>query len=396
MNSKNNLFNPTNEHIILRNVVRKFTVEEILPNATKNNRDEVFDKNIFEKMGKLGLLGITVDEKYGGSGMDAVSAVIAHEEIAAHDPAIALSYLAHSILCVNNIAVNANEKQKKKILPDLCNGKNIGAMGLSETIAGTDIFSMKTNAKKKGNSYIINGSKMWITNGVIDNNKRTCDILYLYARSGEKKLISTFFIEKNTPGFYVGQHIKNKLGMRSSPTSELIFNECHIPIDNIIGKEGDSIKNMMRNLQLERITLAAISLGIAKNCIYIMHKYAKERIAFGKSIINFGQIQQYIADSYSEYMACKTYVYNIANNINMNTYDARIDSDSVKLISSKMGKKVADNAIQVLGGNGYIDEYIVERLWRDSKLLEIGGGTNEALQKNIVKDLAKFENLSWL
>lgn len=396
MNSKNNLFNPTNEHIILRNVVRKFTLEEILPNAKKNNRNEVFDKKIFEKMGELGLLGITVDEKYGGSGMDAISTVIAHEEMAAHDPAIALSYLAHTILCVNNIAVNATDKQKRKILPDLCSGKKIGAMALSETIAGTDIFSMKTKAVKKGDSYIINGSKMWITNGTIDDKKTTCDILYLYARTGDENLISTFFIEKDTPGFYVGQHIKNKLGMRASPTAELIFDECHIPIDNLIGKEGDSIRNMMRNLQLERITLAAISLGIARNCICIMHQYAKNRIAFGKSIINFGQIQQYIAESYSEYMACKTYVYNIAHNINMNTYNARIDSDSVKLISSKMGKKVADNAIQVLGGNGYIDEYVVERLWRDAKLLEIGGGTNEALQKNIVKDLAKFEHLSWL
>ena len=396
MNSINNLFNPTNEHAILRNVVKKFTQEEILPFATENNRNEFFDKEIFKKMGMLGLLGITVDEKYGGSGMDAVSAVIAHEEIATHDPAIALSYLAHTILCVNNIAVNANDRQKKKLLPDLCSGKNIGAMALSESIEGNDIFAMQTNAKKNENNYIINGNKMWITNGTIDNDKGTCDVLYLYARTGEKNLISTFFIEKNTPGFYVGQNIKNKLGMRASATSELIFDNCNIPIDNLIGREGESTKNMMRNLQLERITLAAISLGIARNCIYIMHKYAKERIAFGKSIISFGQIQQYIAESYSEYMACKTYVYNIANNINMNKYNVRIDSDSVKLITSKMAKKVADNAIQVLGGNGYIDEYIVERLWRDAKLLEIGGGTNEALQKNIVKDLAKFENLSWL
>jgi isovaleryl-CoA dehydrogenase len=233
---------------------------------------------------------------------------------------------------------------------------------------------------------------MWITNGIIDDNNTPCDIVYLYAKMKNKNVISTFLIEKNAPGFYSGQKIKNKLGMRGSPTAEIIFDNCIISKENIVS-EHSSVKNMMRNLQVERLALAAISIGIAKHSLDIMIKYANERKAFGKIINNFGQIQQYIADSYSEYMACKTYLYNIAYKINISNYNLRIECDSIKLIAAKMAKNVSDKAIQILGGNGYIGEFNIERFWRDAKLIEIGGGTNEILQKNITKDLSKFNKV---
>merc|ERR1711976_802661 len=209
-----------------------------------------------------------------------------------------------------------------------------------------------------------------------------------YARLNPSQNVSTFIVEGGTKGFYVGQKIKNKLGMRGSPTAELVFDNCIIPKENIV-KENSSIKNMMRNLQIERLALAAISIGIAKHALKIMIDYANSRVAFNKTINSFGQIQKYIADSYSEYMACKSYLYNIAYSMNVDDYNLRIDSDSIKLIAAKMAKNVSDKAIQVLGGNGYIGEYHVERFWRDSKLIEIGGGTNEILQKNVSKDLSK-------
>lgn len=386
------LFNPTQEHSMLRETVRAFTLAEVEPQAHDYDKNEKFNLPLFRKLGELGLLGITVSDEYGGSGLDAVAAVIAHEELSSSDPGFCLAYLAHSMLMVNNLAVNGNEEQKKKYLPFLCSGEWVGAMAMSEPSIGTDVLGMSSTAVKKGKEYILNGRKMWITNGAIDDNKTACDMVLVYAKTGEKNgraLVSTFLVEKRNIGFSVGQKITGKLGMRGSNTAELVFQDCHIPESQLVGAEGDSMLHMMRNLEIERLTLAAMSLGIARRSIEIMNRYAQDREAFGKSLNFFGQIQRYIADSYAEYKACRAYVYNVARKLELHEEGNRIDSDGVKLVATTMAKNVADRAIQVLGGYGYVSEYVVERLWRDAKLLEIGGGTLEAHQKNITRDLAK-------
>ncbi|MGE0527302.1 MAG: acyl-CoA dehydrogenase family protein [Bdellovibrionales bacterium] len=388
------LFNPTEEHRMLRQMVREFVEAEVEPQAAEYDRKERFNLELFRSLGELGLLGITVHEDYGGSGMDAVAAVIAHEEIATSDPGFALAYLAHAMLCVNNLAVNCDESQKKKWLPALCSGAEVGAMAMSEPGVGTDVLGMRTTATRQGDRFILNGRKMWITNGTLDEQGTACDGVLVYARTGErdgKPLLSTFFVEKKNPGYSVGQKIKDKLGMRASNTAELVFQDCQVPAANLIGKEGESLVHMMRNLEIERLTLAAMSLGIARRSLQIMSKYAKEREAFGQPLNAFGQIQKMIAESYAEYRAARTYVYDTARRMHLVSHGQRLDSDGVKLFASTAGKNIADRAIQVLGGYGYVGEYVVERLWRDAKLLEIGGGTVEAHQKNITRDLAKAD-----
>jgi isovaleryl-CoA dehydrogenase len=386
------LFNPTSEHGMLRETVKAFTEAEVEPQAHQFDRDELFNLPLFRKLGELGLLGITVPDNYGGSGMDATAAVIVHEELSASDPGFCLAYLAHSMLCVNNLAVNGSEDQKKKYLPRLCSGEWVGAMAMSEPAVGTDVLGMATTAVKKGGNWVINGRKMWITNGTLDEKGTPCDLMWVYAKTGEKNgrpLISTFIVEKSNPGFSVGQKIQDKLGMRASNTAELVFQDCTVPADHLVGHEGDSMLHMMRNLELERLTLAAMSLGIARRSLEVMNRYAQEREAFGKPLSAFGQIQSYIANSYADYKASRAYVYEVARKLDLNKEGHRLDSDGAKLVATTMGKNVADRAIQVLGGYGYVGEYVVERLWRDAKLLEIGGGTIEAHQKNIARDLAK-------
>jgi len=389
---KLDLFNPTSEHAMLRETVRGFVESEVEPQAAEHDRKEKFNIELFRKLGGLGLLGITIPEAYGGSGMDAVAAVIAHEELSASDPGFCLAYLAHSMLCGNNLAVNGSETQKKKWLPALCDGSWIGSMAISEPHVGTDALGMKTSAKLDGNHYVLNGRKMWITNGTLDDKKTPGDCVLVYAKTGEKSgkaSLSTFLVERSHKGFSVGQKIMDKLGMRASNTAELVFQDCQIPRENLIGKEGDSLTHMMRNLEIERVTLAAQSLGIARRSLQIMNKYASEREAFGENLRSFGQIQKMIGESYAEYRAARTYVYDCARRMDLSHHGHRLDSDAVKLFASVVGKNVADRAIQVLGGYGYVGEYVVERLWRDAKLLEIGGGTSEAHQKNITRDLEK-------
>lgn len=386
------LFNPTSEHGMLRETLQSFVQAEVEPQAHAYDRKEEFNLPLFRKLGELGLLGITVPEDYGGAGMDATAAVIANEELSTSDPGFCLAYLAHSMLAVNNLAVNGSEAQKKKYLPKLSSGEWIGAMAMSEPAVGTDVLGMQTTAVKKGNEWVLNGRKMWITNGTIDEKRTSCDFIWVYAKTGEKNgrpQISTFIVEKTSPGYSVGQKIHDKLGMRASNTAELVFEDCRIPLENLVGHEGDSVVHMMRNLELERLTLAAMSLGIARRSLEIMNKYAQDREAFGKPLSHYGQIQRYIADSYAEFKAARTYVYETARRMELTKEGNRLDSDGVKLVATTMGKNVADRAIQVLGGYGYVGEYTVERLWRDSKLLEIGGGTIEAHQKNITRDLMK-------
>lgn len=386
------LLNPTPEHQMLRDTIAQFVKSEVEPQAHAHDKSEKFNLNLFRKLGDLGLLGITVPEAYGGAGLDATAATLVHEELSTSDPGFCLAYLAHAMLAVNNLAVNGSEEQKLKYLPKLCSGEWVGAMAMSEPAVGTDVLGMETTATKVGDKYIINGRKMWITNGAIDDNKTPCDVVLVYAKSGEKNgrpQISTFIVEKNTKGFIVGQKIMDKLGMRASNTAELVFDQCEVSASQLIGAEGDSLLHMMRNLEIERLTLAAMSIGIARRSLEIMIKYAQEREAFGKPLNQFGQIQKYISESYAEYKAAKCYVYETARKMDIFHEGQRVDSDGVKLFATTMGKNVADRAIQVLGGYGYVGEYIVERLWRDAKLLEIGGGTIEAHQKNISRDLTK-------
>lgn len=387
------LFNPTEEHAMLRQTVREFVKSEVEPQAAEFDRKEQFNLPLFRRLGELGLLGITVPEAYGGSGMDAVAAVIAHEELSTSDPGFTLAYLAHSMLCANNLAANASEAQKKMWLPKLCSGEWVGSMAMSEPHVGTDVLGMKTTAVKKGGDYILNGRKMWITNGCLDDQGTPGDVVLVYAKTGEangRPQISTFVVEKSFAGYSVGQKIKDKLGMRASNTAELVFQDVHVPASNLIGKEGESMKHMMRNLQIERVTLAAQSVGLARRSIEIMTKYAQEREAFGQPLSQFGQVQKMIADSYAEYRAAKTYTYETARQMGLEAEGHRLDSDGVKLFASTAGKNIADRAIQTLGGYGYVGEYVVERLWRDAKLLEIGGGTLEAHQKNMTRDMCKL------
>jgi isovaleryl-CoA dehydrogenase len=386
------LANPTETHQMLRDTLKSFVKEEVEPQAHEHDRHEKFNLTLFKKLGDLGLLGLTVSEEFGGSGLDASAVCLVHEELSTSDPGFCLAYLAHALLCVNNLAVNGSDEQKKKYLPGLSSGALIGSMAMSEPDFGTDVLGMQTTAVLKGDKYVLNGRKMWITNGTIDDQKTPCDMVWVYAKTGEKNgraQISTFIVEKGDKGFYVGQKIMDKLGMRASNTAELVFENCEIPADRLVGALGDSMHHMMRNLEIERVGLAAMSLGIARRSVEIMNKYATDRHAFGKPLNFYGQIQKYIADSYAEYKAASCYVYDTARKLDLNKEGNRLDSDGVKLVATTMAKNVADRAIQVLGGYGYVGEYTVERLWRDAKLLEIGGGTIEAHQKNMTRDLSK-------
>lgn len=387
----------TDEEQMLRQTVRDFARKEVEPQAGQFDSTEQFNVPLFRKLGDLGLLGASVSEQYGGSELSPLAIVLAHEELSASDPGFCLAYLAHTLLCVNNISVNGSESQKARYLPKLCSGEWIGAMAMSEPDAGTDVLGMKTTAQQGEDGYIVNGRKMWITNGTLDDDRTPCDVLFFYAKSGTRKdgrvELSSFIVEGGTAGFSVGQRIKEKLGMRASNTAELLFDNCHLPKDSLVGKQGDALIHMMRNLEIERLGLAAMSLGIARRSLEVMVRYAQERKAFGKPLSDFGQIQQYIGDSYAEYRAAQAYTYDFARGLDLSKAGNRIDSDGVKLFAAPVGKRIADRAIQVLGGYGYVGEYVVERLWRDAKLLEIGGGTLEAHQKNIVKDLSRNPEL---
>ena len=385
------LYNPTEEHGMLRRMLNDFVKNEVEPQAEACDREERFNVELFRRLGEMDLLGITVPDEFGGAGMDAVAAVIAHEEISAADPGFCLAYLAHSMLFVNNLYQNGSDEQRARILPKACSGEWIGGMCMSEPAVGTDVMGMATTATREGEIYRISGQKMWITNGMISEDTLG-DVFLVYAKTGDR--ISSFLVEKGFKGFEKGQKIRGKCGMRASTTAELVFEDCEVPVANLIGAEGDSMLHMMKNLEIERLTLAAMSLGIAMRSIQVMCRYANERQAFGRPIRNFGQIQRYIARSYASWKAARAYVYDTARHLDLAKGGNRLDSDGVKLVATTMAKEVADNAMQVLGGYGYVGEYVVERLWRDAKLLEIGGGTLEAHEKNITKDLSKtFESV---
>lgn len=386
--------NPSEEHAMLREMVRDWTKEHVEPQALEHDRDEAFNLPLLRSMGEMGLLGISADENYGGAGLDATACAIVHEELSASDPGFALAYLAHSMLFVNNLSFNGNEEQKARILPQVCSGEWIGAMAMSEPDAGTDVLGLSTTAvQQEDGTWLLNGRKMWITNGCLDDNGTPADVVWVYAKTGVDERgrvqMSTFLVEAGMQGYSVGQKIMDKTGMRASNTAELVFEDCIVPNANLVGSPGESLLHMMANLEVERLTLAAMALGISRRALEDMNRYATERTAFKSQIRDFGQIQRYIGESWAKYRSMRAYIYDTAQHMTLGKPGHRLDSDGVKLFAATAAKEIADAAMQVMGGYGYVGEYHVERLWRDSKLLEIGGGTIESHHKNITRDLSK-------
>lgn len=374
------LVNPTEEHEMLRQTVRDFTRKEIEPQAEEYDQKGVLNRPLLAKLGGLGLLGITIPEEAGGAGMDSTAAVIAHEEMAYSDPGFTLAYLAHALLFVNNLYYAANEDQRKRFIPKTVSGEWVGAMAMTEPAAGTDVLGMGTIAVKKADRYILNGRKIFITNAP------EAEVFLVYAKVEGR--ITSFVVERSAPGFSVSEKIR-KMGMRASTMAELILEDVEVPAENLVGKEGGGITNMMRNLEIERLGLAAMSLGMANRCLEVMLKYAMDRKAFGKPISEFGQIQSHIGESFAKIEAMRGLIYGAASTIAPDKRN-RPASDAAKLFAARAAKEVCDSAMQVLGGYGYCNEYRVEQFLRDAKLIEIGGGTNEAHQKNITRDLCKM------
>lgn len=374
----------SDEHKMLQESVKAFANEELAHGVESRDATESFDREVFKKIGDLGLLGITVSEEDGGAGMDAVAATLVMEEMGAVDASMTLSYLAHSILCVNQIGRSGSPEQKKYYLPKLISGEWMGGMGMSEPEAGSDALGMKTRALRQGDFYLVNGTKTWITNGPVG------EVFYCYAKTGDsRKDISTFIIDREMPGFSTGKKF-SKMGMRGSPTGELVFDQCKVPVKNRVGAEGQSIKHMMMNLDLERITISGISLGIARAAIDYSTQYAKDRKQFGKAIGTFQQIQERLTEASAWYEACRALTYNAAKMLDLglcNDKEASAMAARAKLQSAQMATQVSLDAIQILGGYGYTREFPVERYLRDAKLMEIGAGTNEVLRVIIARQM---------
>ena len=375
------LINPTESHSMLREMVRDFVEKKVESQALEHDKNEKFNLELFRELGELGLLGITVPEEYGGSGLDTVSTIIVHEELSSSDPAFTLSFLAHSMLTANNLSLNGSEEQKLRFLPGLCSGELIGCMAMSEPDYGSDVMGMQTSAELNSDgNWVINGNKMWITNGSIDEEGTPADLVWLYAKTGEdskgRPEISTFLIEKGMDGYSVGQKIYDKSGMRASNTAELVFENCEVPFENILGEEGKGVEVLMSGLDYERVVLAAGPLGIMASALDTVVPYVHERKQFGQAIGSFQLMQAKIADMYTTYNACKSYIYRVAEACDKGKI-TRKDSAGCILYSAEKATQVALDAIQCLGGNGYTNDYPVGRLLRDAKLYEIGAGTSE-------------------
>ncbi|MCP5055198.1 MAG: isovaleryl-CoA dehydrogenase [bacterium] len=381
------LFHPTPEHQLLAETLREFVSREVEPQAAEFDRSEAFNLPLFRKAGELGLLGVTLPEELGGAGMDATAAVQVMEALSTSDPGFALAVLAHAILFAQNVNVNGSELQRKQVLPQAASGEWVCGMCMTEPQVGTDVLSLRTKATRADGDYVIEGVKTFITNGGIDD-QTLGDCFVVYAATDPGK-ISSFLVEKGDPGFRLGQKWADKLGMRASFTAELVFDQVRIPASRRLGEEGEGTRQMMRNLEVERLTLAAQSLGIAQRSLRVMVEYANERKAFGVPIREHGQIQRYLAEHFAAWRSARSFVYDTARQIDLASTGQRVLADAAKLVASQMAKAAADAAIQVLGGYGYMGEYTVERLWRDAKLLEIGGGTLEAHHKNLTKDLCR-------
>jgi isovaleryl-CoA dehydrogenase len=379
------LFNPTEIHQAVRDTVHQFGQAELEPQAAEHDEAERFNLDLFRRLGsELNLFGVTVPEEEGGVGLDPVATVIVCEELSRFDPGFGLSYLAHEVLFVNNFYNCANKEQRARILPGVLSGERVAGMAMTEPEAGTDVLGMKTTAERRGDHYILNGTKQFITNG------GPGEVWLVYAKLDPRaKAVTAFLVESSSKGFSAANKEK-KMGMRASPTTQLVFEDCEVPAENLLGEENRAMVHMMRNLEIERVALAAQSTGIALRCVEVMSQYAiNERKAFGQPLVSFGQIQQMVADSYAETLAARALVYLAAARIDPDKRQS-LDAASAKLVATVTAERVARRAIQVLGGYGYTRDYPVERLLRDAILLSIGGGTVEAMQKNIASDLTKM------
>ena len=367
---------------LLRAQVHQFAQNEIAPLADESDQNNQFPNALWPKLGEMGLLGVTVSEQYGGADMGYLAHTIAMEEVSRASAGIGLSYGAHSNLCVNQIYRNGNDAQREKYLPKLISGEHIGALAMSEPNAGSDVVSMKLKAEKRGDKYILNGNKMWITNGPDANT------YVIYAKTDIQagaKGITAFIVERDFPGFSRAQKL-DKLGMRSSNTCELVFEDCEVPAENILGREGEGVKVLMSGLDYERLVLSGGPLGIMQACMDIVLPYIHDRQQFGQSIGQFQLVQGKVADMYTQMNAARAYVYTVAKSCDRGE-TTRKDAAGAILYSAELATKMALDAIQLLGGNGYINEYPTGRLLRDAKLYEIGAGTSEIRRMLIGREL---------
>lgn len=371
-------------HDMLRDSVYQFARREIAPIAAQIDQDNAFPYPLWRKLGDLGLLGITVSEEYGGANMGYLAHAIAMEEISRASAAVGLSYGAHSNLCVNQLYLNGSAEQKTRYLPKLIRGEHVGALAMSEANSGSDVVSMQLQARKEGDRFILNGTKMWITNGP------EADVLVVYAKTDKEagsRGISAFIIEKHFAGFSTAQKL-DKLGMRGSNTCELVFEQCEVPAENLLGELNQGVKILMSGLDYERTILAAGPVGIMQACLDVVIPYVHERQQFDKPIGEFQLIQGKLADMYTELNASRSYLYAVARACDSQLV-SRKDAASVILYAAEKATQMALQAIQILGGNGYINEYPTGRLLRDAKLYEIGAGTSEIRRLLIGRELFK-------
>ncbi len=369
----------------MRDVIARWVGDRLEPRADEIDQSNEFPRDLWPELGELGLLGITAAEEYGGSGLGYLAHCVATEEISRGSGSVGLSYAAHSNLCVNQISLNGSDEQKARYLPKLCSGEHLGALAMSETGAGSDVVSMRLTARRDGDRYILNGNKMWITNGP------TADVLVVYAKTDTEAGshgITAFIIEKGFKGFSTAQKL-DKLGMRGSDTCELVFEDCEVPAENIMGQEGDGVRILMSGLDYERAVLAAGPLGLMEACMDSVIPYVHDRKQFGSPIGTFQLVQGKLADMYSTMNACKAYVYAVAAACDRGE-TTRQDAAACILYAAEKATQVALDAIQLLGGNGYINEYPTGRFLRDAKLYEIGAGTSEIRRMLIGREL--FEN----